>query len=84
MSKELPKSAGRSQRKLDLLASLLAEEGVETRQSGGIPRRQNQDEHPLSSGQQRLWVLDQVEGGFHYNDPRQLFAELKYRFKYRH
>ena len=23
-------------------------------------------------------------GGFHFNDPRQLFAELKYRFKYRH
>ena len=23
-------------------------------------------------------------GGFHYNEPRQLFAELKYRFKYRH
>lgn len=21
-------------------------------------------------------------GGFHYNDPRQIYAELRYRFKY--
>jgi hypothetical protein len=21
-------------------------------------------------------------GGFHYNDPRQVYAEVKYRFKY--
>ncbi len=34
--------------------------------------------------QDRRTLLDNslTFGGFHYNDPRQFFAEVRYRFKY--
>jgi natural product biosynthesis luciferase-like monooxygenase protein/amino acid adenylation domain-containing protein len=36
--------------------------------SGSIPRRKDLNQYSLSSGQQRLWFLQQLEGGIHYND----------------
>src|SRR5215831_17276292 len=62
-----PKTSALSNKKLELLASLLAEEGLEET-SRAISRRMNRQEFPLSSGQQRLWFLDRLEGGIHYND----------------
>jgi len=64
---EQPKTSTLSSKKLDLLASLLAEEGLEET-SRAISRRKNRREFPLSSGQQRLWFLDRLESGIHYND----------------
>jgi amino acid adenylation domain-containing protein len=60
--------SGLAGRKLELLASLLAEEGIEQEPFSGIPRRANSLHYPLSSGQQRLWFLDRLENGIHYND----------------
>ena len=57
-----------SGRRLELLASLLAEAGVGSEPATGIPRRENTEEFLLSSGQQRLWFLDRLENGIHYND----------------
>src|ERR1051326_1295259 len=64
---EQPKTSTLSSKKLDLLASLLAEEGLEET-SRAFSRRKNRLEFPLSSGQQRLWFLDRLESGIHYND----------------
>ncbi len=57
-----------SGQRLELLASLLAEEGIGQEQPRGIERRKNRDGYPLSSGQQRLWFLDRLENDIHYND----------------
>src|ERR1051326_739892 len=64
---EQPKTSTLSSKKLELLASLLAEQGLEET-SRAISRRKNRREFPLSSGQQRLCFLDRLEAGIHYND----------------
>jgi len=51
---------------LDLLDRLLADEGLAP---VAIGRRPDRAEFPLSSAQHRLWLLDQLEPGVHYNDP---------------
>lgn len=48
---------------LDLLAYLLAEEGVEVDEFPLIPRREPGVEVPLSFAQQRLWFLEQLQPG---------------------
>lgn len=48
---------------LDLLAYLLAEEGVEVDELPLIPRRESGVEVPLSFAQQRLWFLEQLQPG---------------------
>jgi amino acid adenylation domain-containing protein len=55
-----------SDRKLQLLTQLMAEEGLED--ENAIARRSDPRELPLSSGQRRLWFLDRLEAGIHYND----------------
>src|SRR5438094_10101716 len=64
---EQPKASTLSSKILELLTSLLAEEGLEET-SRAISRRKNRRVFPLSSGQQRLWFLDRLENGIHYND----------------
>src|SRR5881396_3299432 len=68
MSEGSKRSSLQLGRRLELLASLLAEEGIGQEQPQGIPRRKNPNGCPLSSGQQRLWFLDRLENGIHYND----------------
>src|SRR5689334_4758035 len=48
---------------LDLLAYVLAEEGVEVDELPLIPRRASGAEAPLSFAQQRLWFLEQLQPG---------------------
>jgi amino acid adenylation domain-containing protein len=55
-------------RKRDLFAALLARQGIAA-SSGVIDRQARRDEFPLSFAQHRLWMLDQIEPGCHYNDP---------------
>ncbi len=64
---------GFSNEDLDLLAYLLAEEGIELEQTPVIPRRAPNAEVPLSFSQQRLWFLDQLQpGSAVYNLPTAL------------
>ncbi|HEY2738609.1 MAG TPA: condensation domain-containing protein, partial [Thermoanaerobaculia bacterium] len=53
----------------ELLALLLAEEGLAPEEEAGIPRRREDGDLPLSFPQQRLWFLQQLEGGAAYNVP---------------
>jgi len=46
-----------------LFAGLLQAEGVELPALGGIPRRDDPAEYPLSFAQQRFWFLDQLAPG---------------------
>src|ERR1051326_4829566 len=63
-----PKTSFRpSEERLQLLARLLADEGLHFTPHS-ITRRKNSQEFPLSSGQHRLWFLDRLEAGIHYND----------------
>lgn len=48
---------------LDLLAYVLAEEGIEVDELPLIPRREPGVEVPLSFAQQRLWFLEQLQPG---------------------
>ena len=50
-----------SAEKLELLALLLEEAGIEDTPRETIPPRQNNDNLPLSYAQQRLWFLQQLE-----------------------
>ena len=59
---ELSEAAGLTGADRDLLALLLAEEGVELGASTAIPRR-DATEAPLSWSQERLWVLDRMTPG---------------------
>src|ERR1700733_10265262 len=59
--------AGFSDEKRALLASLLQQSDVEP-QAAGIARRSDSNYYPLSAGQRRLWFLDRLEGGSHYNE----------------
>src|SRR5438477_982677 len=68
MGERSNRSTALSGKRLELLASLLAEEGIGQEPSQAIPRRTVPGNFPLSSGQQRLWFLDRLENGIHYND----------------
>jgi amino acid adenylation domain-containing protein len=60
---------GSSSIKRELLASLLAREGIEFSQ--GIPKRKTSGAVPLSFAQQRLWFMEQLNpGSALYNCPR--------------
>jgi amino acid adenylation domain-containing protein len=54
-------ATGLSAERLELLAYLLEEEGIELPPKRVISRRENLDKYPLSFAQQRLWFLDQLE-----------------------
>src|SRR5689334_23721117 len=66
MTRQVNKPYALSGKKLELLNDLFAQEGVD--QEAPIRRRANLLAYPLSSGQQRLWFLDRLESGIHYND----------------
>ncbi len=62
---DLGSAAGLSEQDRELLALLLAEEGVELSESAAIPRRaaELKGEAPLSWSQERLWVIDRMAPG---------------------
>ena len=62
------KGADLSAQRAALLARMLDAEGTESEQEHRISQRSNPGVYPLSSGQQRLWLLDQFEKGTHYNE----------------
>ncbi|MEA2693259.1 MAG: hypothetical protein QOJ16_2646, partial [Acidobacteriota bacterium] len=67
---DLARAAGISAEDEELLALLLAEEGVELAVADGIPRRPGRAEAPLSFAQERLWFLDRLTpGSATYNIP---------------
>src|SRR5436190_6455589 len=68
MAEQANKSSTASSKRLELLANLLAKEGLAEAALQSIQRRPNLQHFPLSSGQQRLWFLDRLETGIHYND----------------
>ncbi|MEJ6486183.1 amino acid adenylation domain-containing protein [Nostoc punctiforme UO1] len=67
---QLINKTGFSTEQLDLLAYLLAEEGIELEQASKISPRENPATAPLSFPQARLWFLDQLQPGSDvYNIP---------------
>ena len=60
----------------ELLELLLAEELAREQALGRVPPRRDLGPAPLSFSQQRLWFIDQLEGGTAaYNEPRTLLLE---------
>src|SRR5579872_7090393 len=68
LMRESSRIPGVSQHKLGLLEQLLREQGISATAKPVIGRRPNQAGFPLSFAQRRLWFLDQLEPGPHYND----------------
>ena len=67
-SKDLPMASKLSADKLELLARLLEEEGIEYPRADTIALRERKDAEPLSFSQQRIWFLDQlIPGSSFYN-----------------
>ena len=74
--KDSTNKTGLSAEQRELLAYLLAEEGVELDETSKISPRENPDQAPLSFAQQQLWLLDQLQpANSAYNIPAAIHIE---------
>ncbi|HUM03006.1 MAG TPA: condensation domain-containing protein, partial [Thermoanaerobaculia bacterium] len=67
-SQEAPTPGKSTDARRRLLEELLKQEGVSVSTTPAIVRRPASASAPLSFAQERLWLLDQLEPGSHYND----------------